>query len=202
MTVDFTNFQQVASWVILHGYILVFLVMCFEGPIITAAAGFAAALGFFDPWLILLLSILGDLVPDSIYYFMGYTGRLVSIEKMMGRIGFTQDRADRLENLLRRHFRKTLVGMKFTPVIAPFGYMVIGYMRISFGSFIEICSAVTIPKSIIFLLIGYYFGQLYNINEYIHNIIIFIPIVVVLIFVLYFIYKAIADTIRKRVGKI
>jgi membrane protein DedA with SNARE-associated domain len=202
MTVDFTNFQQAASWVITHGYVFIFLVMCFEGPMITAAAGFASALGFFDPWLILILSILGDLVPDSIYYLIGYKGRLASIEKMMGRIGFTKARANRLEDLLKKHFKKTLVGMKFTPVIAPFGYMVIGYMRLSFASFIAICSAVTIPKAIVFLLIGYYFGQLYNINEYIHNIIILIPSVVALIFVLYFVYKAIANTISKKVGKI
>jgi len=202
MTVDFTNFQQAASWVIAHGYILVFLVMCFEGPIITAAAGFAAALGFFDPWIILILSILGDIIPDAIYYFMGYKGRLTSVEKKMSSVGFTKDRADRLENLLRKHFKKTLVGMKFTPVIAPFGYMIIGYMRLSFWRFIYVCSAVTIPKSIVFLLIGYYFGQLYNINEYIHNIIILIPSVIALIFVLYFAYKAVTNAIRKKVGKI
>ena len=202
MAVDFTNFQQAASWVISHGYILVFLVMCFEGPIITAAAGFAAALGFFDPWLILILAILGDIIPDAIYYLMGYKGRLVSVEKKMSSIGFTKDRADRLENLLRRHFIKTLVGMKFTPVIAPFGYMIIGYMKLSFWKFIYVCSAVTIPKAIVFLLVGYYFGQLYNINEYIHNIIILIPSVVALIFVLYFMYKIIANAISKKVGKI
>ena len=202
MAVDFTNFQQAASWVILHGYVLVFLVMCFEGPIITAAAGFAAALGFFNPWIILILAILGDIIPDAIYYLMGYKGRLVSVEKKMSSIGFTKDRADRLENLLRRHFVKTLVGMKFTPVIAPFGYMIIGYMKLSFWRFIYVCSAVTVPKAIVFLLIGYYFGQLYNINEYIHNIIIFIPIVVALIFVLYFMYKVVANAIRKKVGKI
>ena len=202
MTVDFTNFQQAASWVITHGYILVFLVMCFEGPIITAAAGFAAALGFFNPWIILILAILGDVVPDAIYYFIGYKGRLASIEKKMSSIGFTKDRADRLENLLRRHFIKTLVGMKFTPVIAPFGYMIIGYMKLSFWKFIYVCSAVTIPKAIVFLLVGYYFGQLYNINEYIHNIIILIPSVVALIFVLYFMYKIIANAISKKVGKI
>jgi len=202
MAVDFTNFQQAASWVITHGYILVFLVMCFEGPIITAAAGFAAALGFFDPWIILILAILGDIIPDAIYYLMGYKGRLVSVEKKMSSIGFTKDRADRLENLLRKHFVKTLVGMKFTPVIAPFGYMIIGYMKLSFWRFIYVCSAVTVPKAIVFLLIGYYFGQLYNINEYIHNIIILIPIAVALIFVLYFIYKAVANAISKKVGKI
>ena len=202
MTVDFTNFQQAASWVILHGYVLVFLVMCFEGPIITAAAGFAAALGFFNPWIILILAILGDIIPDAIYYLMGYKGRLVSVEKKMSSIGFTKDRADRLENLLRRHFVKTLVGMKFTPVIAPFGYMIIGYMKLSFWRFIYVCSTVTVPKAIVFLLIGYYFGQLYNINEYIHNIIILIPIAVALIFVLYFIYKVVANAISKKVGKI
>lgn len=201
MAVDFTNFQQVFSWVIAHGYIFIFLAMCVEGPMVTAAAGFAAALGYFDPWIIFALSILGDLVPDSIYYLVGRKGRFASIENMMSRLGLTKSRAEKLENLIKRHFRKTLIGMKFTPVIAPFGYMIIGYLRLSFVSFIAMCSVVTFPKSIVFLLTGYYFGQLYNINEYIHNIAFFVPIVVAIIFALYFIYKGISKLIIKKSGK-
>jgi membrane protein DedA with SNARE-associated domain len=200
--IDFANFSSVLTWVLGHGYVLVFLVMCAEGPITTAAAGFAAALGYFNPGVILILSILGDLVPDTIYYLMGRKGRLASIEKMMHRIGLTQERVARLETLLKKHFNKTLIVVKVTPVVGPLGYMLIGYLRLSFRQFILICSAVTIPKAIIFLVVGYYFGQLYNINQYVRDASLLIPLVVIISVSVYLAYNFVARIIAEKFGKI
>lgn len=202
MSIDFNNFQQAFQWVSTHSYVVIFLVMCVEGPIATAAAGFAAALGILNPAIVFGISVMGDLIPDSIYYLIGYKSRLSSIEKIMHKMGLTHSRMERMENMLRKHFRKTLIAVKFTPFIGPFGYMLIGYLRFSFTSFILVCSAVTIPKSIIFLAFGYYFGQLYNINEYIQNISFFAPLVVALLFLLYFGYMKISKIISRGFGGI
>jgi membrane protein DedA with SNARE-associated domain len=202
MGIDLNNFQQAFSWVSSHGYAVIFLAMCIEGPVITAAAGFAAALGFFNPFIILTISILGDLIPDSTYYFLGRKSRFKRIESMMQSIGLTHARLERLENLLKKNYYKTLVAMKLTPVPGPFGYMLIGYLKLSYRGFIFICAAVTIPKSVVFLLIGYYFGQLYNINVYIHNISFFGAIVVISIIALYLAYVTIAKIIAKKFGKL
>ena len=132
MSIDFTNFQAVFHWVIANGYWFIFLVMCVEGPMTTAAAGFASALGYFDPFIVLLLSILGDLVPDSIYYSLGYFGRGPMVEKAIHYFGLTKERVLRIENLLKEHFGKTMVVLKLTPIVPTLGFILVGYLKLSF----------------------------------------------------------------------
>ena len=178
MAIDFSSFSSVFAWVIAHGYFFIFLVMCVEGPVATTAAGFAAALGYFNPWFILIISILGDLIPDSIYYFIGYSSRFAFIEKIGVRFGLTQNRINGLESKFKKHFGKSMVVLKLTPVIPTFGFLLVGYLKLSFLRFTKFSAVVTIPKSILFLLLGYFFGQVYNINQYLHYASIFFPVAI------------------------
>jgi membrane protein DedA with SNARE-associated domain len=202
MGVDFSNFQQTLMWVIAHGYLIIFLVMCVEGPVTTAAAGFAAALGYFNPWIILSISILGDLIPDSFYYAVGYFGRGPVVEKAARYFGLNQARADRIELKLREHFGKTMVALKLTPVVPTFGFMLVGYLRLSFIKFTKYSSAVTVPKSITFLVLGYFFGRLYDINQYLHYAEIFFPIMVIVILGGIIIYNKISARIANKLEKL
>lgn len=202
MLQNVTDFHQVLAWTIAHGYPFIFLAMCLEGPMITAAAGFAAALGFFNPWVILVLSILGDLFPDTIYYLIGYIGRLSVIEKIARRLGLDQERIRRTEDHLKEHFGKTMVALKLTPVVSTLGFMLVGYLRLSFINFTKYSSSVTVPKSIIFLVIGYFFGRFYNINQYLHYAEVIFPLGIILIMLIYFGQKKISGLIAKKVEKI
>lgn len=197
----FSNFNDAMLWVIANGYWIIFLVMCFEGPITTAAAGFAAALGYFDPWIILVLSIAGDLVPDSLYYAIGYQGRLRTREYLNRRLGTEMNRLEKTAELLRKHFNKTIVVLKLTPLATPFGFMLVGALRLSFRRFIGICAAVTVPKSLLFLALGYFFGGLYGINEYLRYAGILFPTLILGSFAVFFIYKKTAAFIVKRLKK-
>lgn len=202
MLQNITDFHQVLAWVIANGYVFIFLAMCLEGPMITAASGFAAALGFFNPWAILTLSILGDLVPDSIYYLIGYIGRFAVIEKIAHRLGLNQERIRRIEEHLKKHFGKTMVALKLTPVVPTFGFMLVGYLRLSFIDFTKYSAAVTIPKAIIFFVIGYFFGRLYNINQYLHYVEVIFPLAIITIMLVYFGQKKISELIARKVEKI
>jgi membrane protein DedA with SNARE-associated domain len=202
MGTNFADFHQAAMWVMSHGYFFIFLVMCVEGPITTAAAGFAAALGIFNPWVILIISILGDLVPDSLYYSFGYISRFAILEKISNHIGLTHERIKNLENKLKEHFGKTMIALKLTPLISTLGFMVVGYLRLSFLEFTGYSASITIPKSIVFLLLGYFFGQLYNINQYLHYAEIFFPIAIVMGILALLAYKKISAIVAKKVEKI
>jgi membrane protein DedA with SNARE-associated domain len=202
MAFDFTNFHQAAAWVLSHSYLFVFLVMCYEGPITTAAAGFAAATGYFNPWIVLVMSIAGDLIPDTIYYYTGYFGRSAVVKKISRRQGFTQTRFDNLEKKLKNHFGKTMVALKLTPFISTVGYIFIGYLRLPFSWFTAYSAAVTVPKSIIFLLLGYFFGRLFNIDQYLHYAEIFFPATIIVAILVYFGYRKVSVIITRRVDKI
>ncbi len=75
------TFSAATQWVLMHGYWVIFLAMLIEGPVVTAAAAFAVALGYFNLWAIFGLSLAGDLVADIIYYAIGYWGRITVVER-------------------------------------------------------------------------------------------------------------------------
>ena len=168
----------------------------------TAAAGFASALGYFDPFIVLLLSILGDLVPDSIYYSLGYFGRGPMVEKAIHYFGLTKERVLRIENLLKEHFGKTMVVLKLMPVVPTLGFMLVGYLKLSFLKFTKYSASVTVPKSIIFLLLGYFFGRLYNISQYLHYAEVFLPLVAIILILLFLGYKKLSISIAQKIYKI
>ncbi len=153
------SFNSILAWVAAQGYPLVFLGMCAEGPAVTAASAFTAALGHFNPWVILLLSILGDLIPDTIYYYIGFFGRLSMVKWIEKRAKATPSRLDKLHHLMHQNHTKTMLTLKFTPFIAIPGFIMIGAKRWSYWRFIWVCALITVPKSIILVLLGYYAGD-------------------------------------------
>jgi len=103
---------------------------------------------------------------------------------------------------LREHFGKTMVALKLTPVVPTFGFMLVGYLRLSFIKFTKYSSAVTVPKSITFLVLGYFFGRLYDINQYLHYAEIFFPIMVIVILGGIIIYNKISARIANKLEKL
>jgi len=198
---NFANFDLVVTWVASHSYLFIFLIFCLEGPIATAAVGFLTAAGHFNLGIILVLSVAGDLVPDSIYYFIGYYSRFSFIRKIGQRLGLTEYRIIKIEEGLKQHFGKTMVVLKLTPIVATLGFMSIGYLRISYRKFISWCSIVTVPKVLIFFSFGYFFGHLYNFDQYLQYISIFLPASVVVIILLYFGYNKLAELLVKKIEK-
>jgi len=199
---DNYNFQQIFQWVIGHGYFIIFIAMCVEGPVTTAASGFASALGYFDPWVIFFISLMGDLVPDTIYYFIGWFSQASFLSRAENYFGISQERKQKIEDLLKRNFRKTMIALKLAPFLPMPAFMLVGYLKFSFWKFTKYSAAVTVPKALIFLLIGYFFGQMYGINQYVRYAEIFILLSAIIIFAIYFGYKKIAEFLARRIENI
>ena len=159
---NITSFASAFSWVIAHGYPLMFVAMLIEGPIVTAAATFAVVFGYFNISMIFVLSILGDIVADVIYYIIGYFSRIQVVERFGHHFGLTYDRMNRIEKLLNNHPTKTLIVLKLTPVLPTPGLMIVGATRMPLRKFVTICAAIIIPKTIFFMIVGYYFGAAYD----------------------------------------
>jgi len=129
-----------------------------EGPIVTAAGAFAASLGIFNLGLVILISFLGDIIGDTIYFYMGRFGRRPIIDKYGHRFGLKKARIRSIEKHLKNHFMKTLAVIKLTPLLAPPGIMIIGASKISFWKFWSKTMFIIIPASLFFAIIGYHFG--------------------------------------------
>ncbi len=172
-----------------------FLAMLIEGPIVTAAGAFAAALGYFNIWIVLLLSIIGNLLPDVIYYAIGYWGREQLVDKYGHYFKLTKERIGQLEDLARNHAWKALSLIKLTSVLATPGLIIVGVTRMNIKKYTWICLAITAPSSLFFLVIGYYFGGLYAIIARDIRYATYFAIVAIPVFILLYHYW---DTFFKR----
>ncbi len=201
---DQTSLAEIQKWLSSgYGYGLIFLAMLIEGPVVTAAGAFASFLGYFNLWLIFILSVLGNLIPDVAYYLLGFFGRHKIIDKYGKYIGLSPERIEKFAALYNKHVGKTIFAVKMIPLIATPGLIVAGISRVPIKKFAFWSAIVTIPSSFGFLLLGYYFGAAYiKILAYAENggyLLLGIAVVFVLIS---YGYKKIAKRISEKVEKI
>ena len=198
-----SSFGGTLAWVIAGGYILMFIAMFLEGPVVTAAGAFAAALGFFNIWIVVALAILGDLVADLAYYALGYVSRITVLERHGRRFGLSRERMQKMEHLLRRHPGKTLVAAKLAPLLAVPGLMMAGATKMPFRKFGTICTLIILPKVILFTVLGYFFGRAYDsFLYYIQNAEYLILFSIVVTLIVYYIYKKTATIVSRELEPI
>ena len=194
-----TTFQAIAQWVLQQGYTLMFVLMLIEGPVVTAAGAFVAAFSYFQLWIVFLLSVLANLIPDAVYYAMGYWGRHTFIDKYGNYFGLTKERVAAAEKFSTDHTGKSLFAIKMIPFLATPGLIAVGASKMDLKKYIFWCVVITLPSSLVYLLIGYYFGAAYGtIDHYLHlgYYLVAAAIIVVLI-VLYFQRKFAENFVRK-----
>lgn len=194
-----SGFANSLQYVITGGYLIIFIGMLVEGPVITAAASFAAALGYFNIIYIFFLAILGDLIADSAYYTIGFVGRIALVEKYGHRVGISKTRLEHLERLLLHHPGKTLVALKLIPGIATPGLMMVGVTHMHPRKFATICTSIILPKVILFMALGYYFGGMYDaIITYVDNAEYFVVFAVIATLCIYYMYSKITGLLARQ----
>lgn len=194
------TFVTLVQWVIGHGYFLFFIAAFLEGPLITAAAGVAAALGYYDLTLIILLSVLADLCADVVYYTVGYWGRRTLITRYGSYVGLTKERMEYLEHLLHRHVGKALIIIKLSPVIPVPGLIMVGLARVPLEKFIRTILLITLPRSVLFALIGLYAGRTYErLSGIITSTQNLLAVITLIIFIAYIGYKKITTRIVEEI---
>ena len=175
------GFQGTVQWVLQHGYPLLFIVMLIEGPVITAAAAFAAALHYMNIWVVLLLSILANFIPDIIYYAIGYWGREKFLDKYGHYIGITPERIAATEKLAEQHSGKSLFMIKMVPLLATPGLILVGATKMDIKKYAFWSIVIIVPSSLLYLIIGYYFGAAYNTIEHYLNLGIYVAMAAAII---------------------
>lgn len=197
------DFGGAVQWVIAHGYLLMFVAMLLEGPVVTAAAAFAAALGAFNIWLVLILSILGNIIPDAVFYALGYYGRAGIIDRHPRLFRIPKDKLEKLERLYETHAGKTLAAVKLLPLLATPGLVVAGIARVPLKKYTFWNIVITIPSSLFYLIIGYYFAAAYqSIEATVKHGEYAAAAVIGLFVIVYIIYRKVSAWIGKKIEEI
>ncbi len=169
------------------GYPLIFVVTIFEGPIITVIGAFLASLGYFNVFTVYAVVVSADMIADILWYLLGYFGREHFIERYGRYVGITAERIIKLERHFSVHAGKTIFLAKITHAIGLPFIIAAGMARVRFKTFVSYSIWATLPKSLIFVFLGYYAGRSYQkINTVLKDFTIAVIMIVIVFGVLYY----------------
>lgn len=153
---------QIFSLLRAYKYILLFPATLFEGPVITVIAGYLSSLKFLNFFVAYAVVVAGDTVGDLLYYAAGRWGRWKFFRRWQKLFDTKESKIAKMEKYFGRHAGKTLFFGKF-------GYGVVGSMLfasgladVSLSSFLIFTFPATLMKSMMLLLVGFYFGYAYK----------------------------------------
>ena len=129
------------------------------GDSLLFAAGTFAALGSLDAkWLIILLS-LAAIVGDTVNYWIGYRVGPKVFRKENSRF-LNKKHLHRTHQFYERYGGKTIIIARFVPIIRTFAPFVAGIGSMTYGRFITYNIVGGIGWVMIFILGGYFFGNI------------------------------------------
>jgi len=150
---------EVLMWLDHYKYLAIFPLAFIEGPIITILSGFLASLGELNFILAYLLIVAGDMTGDTFFYLMGrYSQRLP--KKLISFFGLTKGRIIFIENQFKTNPKK-LFSLGKASALGTIILFASGLSRFPYKKFFFYNLVLTIFKSLLLLIVGYYFGRAY-----------------------------------------
>jgi membrane protein DedA with SNARE-associated domain len=154
---------------ILYKYSALFVITVIEGPFITMLAGYIASQGMISLAIAYPLIVVADLCSDSLFYALGYWGQLHIVKRFTRFAKVSIPTSDRMHSLFHRHTIRTLFLAKVTHAAGMPFLVAAGLAKVRYRKFLYANFLATIPKSMTFILIGYYYGKTFNtISQYLN----------------------------------
>ncbi len=170
----FFSLENIYAWLLVYKYLVLFPITIVEGPIITIIAGFLVSLGYLNILITYAVVVAGDLVGDIIHYLIGRYGGIRFVERWGRYIGLGRKQIELIEKQFALRGSKLLFIGKMTHGIGGAFLVAAGIIKMPFGKYFFSNMLATLLKSLILLIVGYYFGQAFvAINSYLEKIAIF-----------------------------
>ncbi len=161
--------QIIIQFLTNHGYWILLPLMIIEGPIVTLVAALMASLGVFNIWIVFLLSVLGDMLGDVIFYGIGRWKGMMFVQKFGRHIGITKALVLKMEKYFKNHGGKTIVIVKSTTGLCWATFVAAGIVKMPFRKFVTYSILGGLVWSSFLVVMGYFFGYLYEqIADYIN----------------------------------
>jgi membrane-associated protein len=170
-------------------YLILFLIIfCETGLVVTPilpgdsllfAAGTFAALGALDPLLLFLLLTVAAVLGDTVNYWIGhYAGPKVFQQQ---RVRFLKkEYLLRTHEFYERHGGKTIIIARFIPIIRTFAPFVAGIGSMSYGRFLAYNLAGGVLWIGLFVIGGFYFGNIPLVRKHFSLVIVAIVVLSVM----------------------
>lgn len=143
-----------AGW----AYILLALLVAVEGPLATLAAAVTASTGFLNPILVFISASLGNLIADTLWYTLGYFGKIEWMLHYVGKFSIKENSLIRLQKDIHTHINKVLFIAKLTLGLVIPTLIAAGLARVPIKRWFATLAAAEFLWTGGLVLIGYYFG--------------------------------------------
>lgn len=164
MTPLLASFYPVWAFIHQFKYVLVFIGVILEGPFLMIASGFLLHKGAFSLLPLFTALVLGDLLADVGWYYIGYFFLDTVVKKYGHILGVTPEIELRSKELFNKYHARILfiskVTLGFGMALATL--MVAGASRIPLRKFLFLNFWGECILVAILMTIGYFFGQLYS----------------------------------------
>lgn len=144
-------------------YALIIVLACAEGPILSMLFGVLIRLGFFPFWPVYIALMVGDLVGDAAWYWIGYKYGHRFIRRFGHRFGVTEANIERMTRFFHRYNLPILFVSKITNGLglALVTLMTAGMVRIPFFKFMAVNFVGQMVWSGFLIGVGYFFSHAY-----------------------------------------
>jgi len=145
-------------------YGLIVVLACAEGPILSVLGGLLLRLGLLSFPLVYAALMLGDLIGDTVWYYVGKkSGRKIVDSRIGRRLGITDKGIANVERLFHRYKNYILFISKISN---GFGFAIVtlmtaGMVKVPFWKYIGINLLGQFIWSGMLLGVGYFFSNLY-----------------------------------------
>ena len=107
---DLMTISQWGFW----SYLILAALVAIEGPIATLLGAAAASLGLMHPGFVFLAASTGNLTSDTLWYSLGYVGKIEWLKRFGRRLGISDQKLEILEKMLHDHAPIILFVSKLT----------------------------------------------------------------------------------------
>lgn len=143
-----------AGW----AYLLLALLVAVEGPVTTLAGAAASSAGYLNPVLVFMAASLGNLTADTVWYLLGYMGKIEWLMHYGRRLGITKEHVEKLEEDIHAHIHKVLFAAKLSLGFVIPTLVAAGLARVPWRKWFWVLFVAECIWTGGLVLIGYYFG--------------------------------------------
>ncbi len=140
-------------------YLLLALLVMFEGPVATLAGAVAASAGYMKPVWVFLSAATGNVLADVLWYTLGYVGKMEWLQRHGRWFGLREKMILRLTGDIQKHAPKLLFVAKLTLGFTIPTLVATGLARVPIRRWLAVLlvSETLWTGTLVFL--GFHFGQ-------------------------------------------
>ncbi len=194
--------NQIFVLLYIFSYLVLFPLVVIEGPVVTIIAGFLVSLGFMDFIPTFITVITGDLAGDFLYYSAGRWWLNRAYKGILNFLRIDMKVVRKLETSIKKNKGPFLFFGKLSHAIGGLILFAAGSAKIPVKEFLWFNFLATIPKSLILLAVGYYFGStITNFKKYVDFTVLGLFVFTLLLIGLYSLVTHISNKFIKKLEK-